>query len=80
MTRMFLHVIVSIRKIGSQVRKGMAMLQIHTNNFKNLYRPYDLKGTRMLSADKAEKLSLTCHKMDGSSGYLGPGVSLYILE
>ncbi len=56
------------------------MLQIHTTSFMNLYRPCDLQGTIMPSADKAERLISTCLNQDGSSGYLGPGASMRILE
>ena len=72
--------IVSCRKKGPQVRKGKAMLQIHTYSFKNLYRPCDLQGTIMPSADKAEWLISTCLNQAGSSGYLGPGAPMRILE
>ena len=56
------------------------MLQIHVHGFKTLYRPCDLQGTIMPSADKAERLNLTCLNQAGSSGYLGPGAAMRILE
>ena len=65
---------------GNPIRKGKAMLQRHTNNNKTLNRPYDLQGIIMPSADKAEWLIFACLNKDGSSGCLGPGVSLRILE
>ena len=70
----------AVRKTGPQVRKGKAMLQIHTYSFKNLYRPCDLQDTIMPSADKAEWLISTCLNQAGSSGYLGPGAPMRILE
>ena len=66
-------------KTGLYVRKGKAMLQIHMNSLMNTYRPYDLQGIIMPSADKAERLNKTCLKMTGSSGYLGPGASKRML-
>ena len=56
------------------------MLQIHMYSFMNLNRPCDLQGTIMPSADKAERLISTCLYQAGSSGYLGPGALLRILE
>ena len=56
------------------------MLQIHTYSFMNLNRPCDLQGTIMPSADKAERLISTCLNQAGSSGYLGPGAPMRILE
>ena len=80
MTNPFSHVIVSKEKTGPQVRKGEAMLQIHTQKFETLYRPYDLMSTIMPSADKAEWFNKACLHKAGSSGYLGPGASMRILE
>ena len=80
MTRFINGVIVDVRKKEPQVRKGKAMLQIHMYSFKNLNRPYDLLDTIMPSADKAERLSSTCLMKAGSSGYLGPGIAMCILE
>jgi hypothetical protein len=66
------------------------MLQIHTYNLKNTYRPYDLQGTTMPAAKKAEWLSSKCLKKTGSSGkprvhcarskYLGPDAAESIPE
>ena len=80
MTNRFLHVILGGRIAGPQVRKGKAMLQRHTNSYKTLNRPYDLQGIIMPSADKAEWLIFVCLNKDGSSGCLGPGGSIRILE
>ncbi len=71
--------IVGIEKTGPQVRKGKAMLQIHTQNLRSLYRPYDLQGIIMPSTDKVERFNKACLAKAGSSGYLGPGVSLRTL-
>ena len=62
------------------VRKGKAMLQIHTFKSSNTYRPYDLQGTIMPAADKAEWLINVCLSKAGSSGHLEPGVFTRILE
>ena len=72
-------VIVFCRKTGPQIRKGKAMLQRHTLNTKSIYRPYDLKDV-MPSTDKVERFIMACLKKAGPSGYLGPGVSIRILE
>ena len=67
------------------------MLQIHMYRLINTNRPYDLLDTIMPSADKAERLISTCLtlpltegkgrlKKAGSSGYLGPGIAMRILE
>ena len=55
------------------------MLQRHTLNTKSIYRPYDLKDV-MPSTDKVERFIMACLKKAGPSGYLGPGVSIRILE
>ena len=60
-------------KIEPQVRKGKAMLQIHTFNSRNTYRPNDLQ-------EKAEWLNKVCLFKAGSSGYLDPGVFAHALE
>ena len=74
-------VIVCVEKQkGSLIRKGKAMLQIHTQNMKIEYRPYDLQGTIMLSANKAERFNDACLMKAGSGGCLKPGVRRYILE
>ena len=67
-------------KIEPQVRKGKAMLQIHTFSSSNTYRPCDLQGTIMPAAEKAEWLNKVCLFKAGSSGYLDPGVFTRILE
>ena len=56
------------------------MLQIHMYSSGNIYRPCDLRRTSMPAAKKAEWLILTCLKKAGSSGYLGPGAFMRILE
>ena len=66
--------ILSVVKKGQQVRKGKAMLQIHTNRFKDTYRLFDLQGTFMPSAKEAEWLICVCLHKTGSSGCLGPGL------
>lgn len=81
MTRRSGSVIVCFRnKKGPLVRKGKAMMQIHTQYMKIEYRPYDLQGTIMLSAGKAERFNDACLTKAGSSGRLNPGVRRYILE
>ena len=72
--------IVGIDETGPQVRKGKAMLQRHTLNTRSIYRPYDLQGIIMPSTDKVERFNTACLIQAGQSGYLGPGVSLRILE
>ena len=66
------------------------MLQTHTYSFSSIKRLYDLQGTNMPSADKAERLISTCLFKTGSSGesrthrardgYLGPDTAMRILE
>ena len=56
------------------------MLQIYTYSLRKIYRPYDLQGTNMPKADKAEWLISTCLNRAGSSGYLKPGAFTRILE
>ena len=80
MTNRFLHVILGGRITGPQVRKGKAMLQRHTLNTLCIYRQCDLLGISMPSADKVERFNTACLIQAGQSGYLGPGVSLRILE
>ena len=78
MTRFLNGVIVKVRKkIEPQVRKGKAMLQIHTFNSRNTYRPNDLQGTIMPAA---EWLNKVCLFKAGSSGYLDPDVFALALE
>ena len=64
--------ILSIVKKGQQVRKGKAMLQIHTDRMKNENRQFDLQGTIMPTAKKAEWFICVCLNKTGSSGCLGP--------
>ena len=80
MTNRFLHVILGGRITGPQVRKGKAMLQRHTLNTRSIYRLYDLQGIIMPSTDKVERFNKACLAKAGLSGYLGPGVSIRILE
>ena len=77
MTNDFFRVIVvdGLKK-GPRVRKGKAMLLIHTYNFRDSYRLSDLQGTIMPAAKKAEWLPSTCLIMTGSGGYLEPGAFL----
>ena len=56
------------------------MLQIHTNSFTNIYNPYDLRGIIMHSVEKTQSINKTCLTRAGSSGYLGPGAPMCILE
>ena len=72
--------IVGIDKTGPQVRKGKAMLQRHTLNTRSIYRLYDLQGIIMPSPDKVERFNKACLAKAGLSGYMGPGVSIRILE
>ena len=70
--------IPQVRKKGPQVRKGKAMLQIHLNGLKGnspriSYRLFDLQGTIMPTAKKAEWLNCDCLYKAGSSGCLGRG-------
>ncbi len=99
MTNLFFHVIVDIRikrTIGPErnlcdtAHEIKAMMQIHTYSFINTKRLYDLQGTSMPSADKAEWLVSTCLNHTGSSGkshthrardrYLRPDAFMCILE
>ena len=72
--------ILSIVKKGQQVRKGKAMLQIHTDRMKNENRQFDLQGTIMPAAKKAEWLICVCLNKTGSSGCLGPDGSRRAME
>ena len=67
--------ILSVVKKGQQIRKGKAMLHIHTDRMKNANRQFDLQGTIMPAAKKAEWFICVCLNMTGSSGCLGPGAS-----
>ena len=49
------------------------MLQMNTNRMKNTYRLFDLQGTIMPSAKRAEWFICVCLNKTGSSGCLGPG-------
>ena len=62
--------IVEKAKKGPWVRKGKAMLQIHTDNYKNTYRLFDLQGKIMPTAEKAEWLICLCLNRTGPSEYL----------
>ena len=66
--------ILSVVKKGQQVRKGKAMLQIHTDRMKNANRQFDLQGTIMPNAKEAEWLICVCLHKTGSSGCVGPGL------
>ena len=66
--------------LAHRARDGKAMMQIHMYSLININRPYDLLDTIMPSADKAERLISTCLMKAGSSGYLGPGIAMRILE
>ncbi len=54
------------------------MLQIYSNSFERINHKYDLQGTTMPTADKAEWLISVCLYMTGSSGRLGPGDAVRI--
>ena len=54
------------------------MLLMNTNRMKDSYRMFDLQGTTMPTADKAEWLISVCLYMTGSSGRLGPGDAVLI--
>ena len=56
------------------------MLQIHTNSFMDIYSPYDLCGIDMPSELKSESINKTCLSKAGSSGRLGPGAPVSIVE
>ena len=58
-----------MKKTGPQVRKGKAMLQIHTQNIGSLYRPCNLLGTIMPSADKFYRF-VSVVKGDGSNAFV----------
>ena len=62
------------------VRKGEAMLQRLTNGLMNTDRLFDLQGTIMPTAEKAEWLDYACLHKTGSSGYLEPGARVRALE
>ena len=62
------------------VRKGEAMLQRLTNGLMNTDRLFDLQGTIMPAAEKAEWLDYACLHKTGSSGYLGPGALVQAME
>ena len=51
------------------------MLQIHTDRMKNANRQFDLQGTIMPTAKKAEWFICVCLNKTGLSGCLGPGAS-----
>ena len=62
------------------VRKGEAMLQRLTNGLMNTDRLFDLQGTIMPTAEKAEWLDCACLHKTGSSGYLGPVALVRAME
>ena len=81
MTRTEKDAILVVRiKEPPQVRKGKAMLQIHIASSNNTYRLYDLQGTIMPAADKAEWLINVCLFKAGPSGHLNPGAFSFIME
>ena len=49
------------------------MLKILTYSIKNLYRPFDNRGTILPAAGKAAGVSFLCSKYAGPSGYLITG-------
>ena len=60
-------------KTGRQVRKGKAMMQIHTMN---MNRPHDRRDIIMPSADRVERSIMNCLLRAGLSGCLGSGASM----
>ncbi len=80
MTTGFTSAILCVVKKGQEVRKGEAMLKIHTNRFENAEYKFDIQGTIMPSAKAAEWLIWVCLKKTGSSGYLGPGAFMQTME
>ena len=73
MTNRNAYAMVCLSKRGQEVRKGEAMLQIHTSLMKNAYRKFDLQNTIMPTAKRAEWFICVCLTETGSSGCLGPG-------
>ena len=78
MTSAFFNVIVTSGKNRTTGPERKAML--HFQMIKNEYRPNDLLGKFMPSADKAEWLKSVCLTKTGSSGYLIPHGAMRILE
>ena len=72
--------IVKAEKTEPRVRKGKAMLKIHTFSAGNTYSPFDLQGIIMPAAKKAEWLINVCLFKAGPSGYLDPGAPARIPE
>ena len=68
------------RKKGQMVRKGKAMKHrpndIFMTEFANTFRANDNHGIIMPAAEKAEWSIKYCLHRAGSSGYLGPGVTI----
>ena len=56
------------------------MLQIHTDRIENTYRQFDLQGTIMPAAKKAEWLICVCLNKTGSSECLGPDGLRRVME
>ena len=69
-----------MNKTGSQIRKGKAMLKRNTLNITISYRPYDLQGTSMPAAEKADRFIPACLIATGSSGYLKRSALTHIPE
>lgn len=69
-----------MNKTGSLIRKGTAMLKRNTFNLTISYRPYDLQGTSMPTAEKADWFVPACLIATGSSGYLKRGAFTRIPE
>ena len=69
-----------MNKTGSQIWKGKAMLKRYTLNITISYRPYDLQGTSMPAAEKADRFIPACLIATGSSGYLKRGAFTRIPE
>ena len=65
---------------GSQIRKGKAMLRIHTYTSSSIDRQCEHQGMIMPSASRAERLILTCLDRTGSSGHLGSRACIRELE
>ena len=78
MTAKSISAILLSEETGLWVRKGKAMLQIYTDSSRRINHRFDLQGTFMPAADKAEWLICVCLYMTGSSGCLGPGDAVRI--
>jgi len=71
---------LSERKIGSQIRKGKAMLQNRLYGSNRIKADEGHQGTFMPSAPKAERFSAAYLYRNGSGGYLEPGGVILELE